>query len=356
MSSSGAAGAMGLEMGSPGGLSEEARSGGAFGEVEASGQAELDEGLHEAAMDGRAEKVAELLACGADPRSLDSTGWTALCAAAYGGHVECVRLLAPYGEAGHGAHENPMALKRAAELGWSRCVRALATKASANDKEALSTALSAGETAIMLAAAGGHAGSVEALLPWSDPKEANRSEETLLMMAARSGQAEAVRLLAPLCDASARDRFGRTALMSACAVQAPECVEILLSWCDPRAASLDGETPLMRAAAGPRAEGGLRCVQLLLPVSEPAARDRHGLSALMHAAKEGNVGCVRALLPPQGGQQLAADALGALRLAESRGREEAASLIRAYLLARGEREALAKEAGEAPKARRRASL
>ena len=108
----------------------------------------IDQELLNAAQAGDAAKVSELLACGADPRS-----------------------------------ENYWALRVAADLGYSECVRLLLP---ASDPKA-------GESnALRVAAWNGHAECVRMLLPGSDAKAAGSAA---LRWAAKNGHAECVRLL-----------------------------------------------------------------------------------------------------------------------------------------------------------------
>ena len=80
---------------------------------------DIDQELIDAAERGRAAKLSELLAFGADPRSRE---FMALLLAAGNGHEECVRLLMPLSDP---KANNSLALRLAAENGHEECVRML---------------------------------------------------------------------------------------------------------------------------------------------------------------------------------------------------------------------------------------
>ncbi|ABO55129.1 ankyrin repeat domain-containing protein [Burkholderia vietnamiensis] len=84
-----------------------------------------------------------------------------------------------------------------------------------------------------------------------------------------------------------------TALQAAAEAGQARCVEALLPHSNPNSATNSGETALMLAAQ----QGHLDCVLALLPVSDPNARCREERTALMKAVFVGNAPCVEALLP-----------------------------------------------------------
>lgn len=67
----------------------------------------------------------------------------------------------------------------------------------------------------------------------------------------------------------------------------------LASGADPRCAGSPEETLLMTAAKS----GGDECLRLLLPLSDPSARDEDGWQALTWAIHHGSIACARVLLP-----------------------------------------------------------
>lgn len=86
----------------------------------------------------------------------------------------------------------------------------------------------------------------------------------------------------------------RTALLLATLARRADCVVFLLSkGADARKVGPDGRTALVIAAAN----GDLDCLRLLLPVSDPMELSLGGYSALIHAVVAGSAPCVAALLP-----------------------------------------------------------
>ncbi len=90
-----------------------------------------------------------------------------------------------------------------------------------------------------------------------------------------------------------RSLFGATVLMCAASYGNAGCVEMLLPKSDPLAKDNRDRTALMFAAEG----GHAACVELLLPVSDPLARDCEGNTALMLAGANGHAKCLEFLLP-----------------------------------------------------------
>ena len=115
---------------------------------------DMDQELVSAARAGRAGKVSELLACGANPRKKKSNAlrWAALY-----GHVECVRLLLPTSDP---MAEDSYALRGASQNGHAECAKMLLTVSDAKAKDC---------HAIQLAARNAHADCVRMLLPVSSP-------------------------------------------------------------------------------------------------------------------------------------------------------------------------------------------
>jgi ankyrin repeat protein len=109
--------------------------------------------------------VAALLAAGAQTEAKTSQGFTALMAAAYGGHDEAVAAL-------------------------------LAGGAQTEAKN------SQGDTALMLAAGNGHADAVAALLAGGARKDATARGQTALNLAQRNGHVRCVAMLSEVPDAT----------------------------------------------------------------------------------------------------------------------------------------------------------
>jgi ankyrin repeat protein len=142
-----------------------------------------------------------------------------------------------------------------------------------------------GASPLSEAAASGSAELVEALLDaGADAKALTTADgETVLMTAARAGNADAVRLLLDRgADVNAREGYkGQTALMWAAAERHPAVVKLLLErGADWKVRSFDRETkpPKLSAASS------------ISPIP------RGGFTALLFAAREGDVATVRAML------------------------------------------------------------
>ncbi|MEQ1672109.1 MAG: ATP-binding protein [Hyphomicrobium sp.] len=116
----------------------------------------------------------------------------------------------------------------------------------------------AGNTALSMAAAGGHLPVIEALLQaGAKADSANANAETPLMHAVNKGKADAAtRLIAAKVNLNARTTKGASALDLAVKICNAPVTTILLRAGAIAAASPNGETPLMRAAA--RCEGLIR--------------------------------------------------------------------------------------------------
>lgn len=200
----------------------------------------LDVELVEAARDGNATLARDLLARGADPAAepvscllISGPGYTcrrlcsppnypgakpscwsrALLEASANGHLECVRILAPFVD---GLRPAAHALAWAAYGGHAECVAFLLPLARPEDD--LSVALT-------WASADGRSNCVELLLPFSNPT-LNQSEP--LRIAAERGHADCVKLLAP---ASGVDEHFFKALFHAASRGRAECVKILAPCC-----------------------------------------------------------------------------------------------------------------------------
>jgi len=142
-----------------------------------------------------------------------------------------------------------------------------------------------GATPLAEAAAAGSAATIEALLrAGADPKTLTTPDgETVLMTAARAGNVDAVRILLERgADVNAREKYkGQTALMWAAAERHPAIVKLLLEHgADWKVRSFDRETkpPKLSAASS------------ISPIA------RGGFTALLFAAREGDIDTARVML------------------------------------------------------------
>ena len=98
----------------------------------------------------------------------------------------------------------------------------------------------------------------------------------------------------------------------------------------------DGLTALMLAAGG----GYEACVNLLLPVSDPLAKDKGDWTALMYAASWGQDSCVRLLLPVSDALAKSDKEQTASEIATESGYSQLANFIDGYAVAQSEKLAL----------------
>ncbi len=142
-----------------------------------------------------------------------------------------------------------------------------------------------GATPLAEAAPAGSAATIESLLrAGADPKTLTTPDgETVLMTAARAGNADAVRILLERgADVNAREKYkGQTALMWAASERHPAIVKLLLEHgADWKVRSFDRETkpPKLSAASS------------ISPIA------RGGFTALLFAAREGDIDTARVML------------------------------------------------------------
>jgi ankyrin repeat protein len=154
--------------------------------------------LHRAAARGHKTMTVLLLALGADPAERDAKGRTPLLTAAQAGNAEVVKVLM-----------TPSAVKDAAPDAIGRAftnvkidLGGLANRLEQGTRDALTQADNAGQTALMLAIAGGHADCVWALGLSGAYKErapyflrADKKGNNALHLAAAAGYAEVLHLL-----------------------------------------------------------------------------------------------------------------------------------------------------------------
>jgi ankyrin repeat protein len=150
---------------------------------------------------------------------------------------------------------------------------------------------------LMVAAGAGHSATVRFLIDaGADVKAVDESGHSALSAAASKGYGVIVRLLLAK-DAPARQsaQDGMTPLhASAIGCFDGAMRDLIKAGADVNAANLQGKTPLMLAAAGQCVEPGLR--QLFVPELRADIRDTAGRSALWHAADQGNLDMIKALL------------------------------------------------------------
>jgi ankyrin repeat protein len=206
-------------------------------------------------------------------------------------------------------------------------------------------------TPLFMASKSGHASVIDVLLKaGADPKSTAVTGLTPLMMAASSGNAEAVRLLVEHgADVNAREsEHGQTALAFAAAFDRPDAIKVLLMHrADVNLSSNVIQPPQLKpvnaaSAAGQR--GGQAQNQAQGQAQRQGQNNNAGdadanakkfggnpkgsLTALMYAARQGNINAARALL--DGGANInavSADKSTALLLATINGRFDAAKLL-----------------------------
>lgn len=304
----------------------------------------------DAAMQGDVREVAALLAQGADVDAPQGDGMTALHWAAKLGDVEMTALLLNAG-ADVGVRTRLGAytpLHLASRVGALRVVDAL-LRAGANARAVTSTGSA---TALHFAAAGGDAGVIEMLLEHgADPNATESAQgQTPLMFAASFGRTEAVRaLLEGGADPSLTSKVTDVA---ARAVSDRE--ERALR--NERLKAGEAWTPGdRRAERAPRAaveqqalrEAEARQIEEPEPLTYGELVGGHGgLTALLHAAREGHIETVRALL--DGGADIdqvsAGDRTSPMLIAMINGHFDLAL----ELLERGADPTLASDAGATP--------
>lgn len=126
-----------------------------------------------------------------------------------------------------------------------------------------------------------------------------RANAALFSAIRRADLDEARECLALGADPQARDAHGCTPLMRACGQlawldeQDARLAALLLPLSDPLAKDRSGQCALMHAAKA----GAPHLLALLLPLCDPLESAVEGSIALMHAAWRGNPECVRLLLP-----------------------------------------------------------
>ena len=247
----------------------------AIREAEVQAVASLGTALADGARRGDAEAVGALLAAGADPDARQGDGATALHWAAYRDDAEMAAALIQAGADVERANRygvTPLAL--AARNGSAAVItRLLAAGADPNDPR---HAVRAGETPLMLAARSGEVVQPSRCWPTRAPTSTRRrpgTGQSALMWAAAEGHAAVVEtLIARGADIEARSGSGATPLLFAARKGCLDCVRALLAaGADVNEQRPDGATPLLVAVvnghedlvdlllargADPNAEGG----------------------------------------------------------------------------------------------------
>jgi len=234
-------------------------------------QTALDEDLINAAQVGDSCLVGELLSQGANPLTVSSESpfSTALCAAAYAGSLDCVRLLLAVSDPKHVGGEGG---------------------------------------ALSFAAAAGNAECLEWLLPHCDPKAIDQAGRTPLMDAARFGHVECLSLLMSVSDRSARVKssghnIGRNALMMAAASNEPRTGEMIALFAaamsdeELNATDDNGQTALMLAVMSAPNQGKEADWGPLLGRADANIRDENNATALDLAVAEEWIDDVARLAP-----------------------------------------------------------
>lgn len=221
---------------------------------------------------GQLPMVDMLLAAGANPALEDDRGHTALRRAAANGQtaiVERLRAVCPGVEFDQAAYAN-VALLRAAGAGDAAHIRRL-LESGADPASRSQECETLGQTALHLAAAGGHVSALEALLAGHVDLNA---PETVTIFTGTGGS--------PLHLAAANGHA--------------ECVRALLrSGANPNQRDDSGRTPLHAAAE----EGhGEAVAALLAGGADRSAVDNSGMLAIAKAAQQGHTEAVRLLYQP----------------------------------------------------------
>jgi ankyrin repeat protein len=239
-----------------------------------------------------AAAVKSALARGADPNARNWLNFTPLMWAAARGNLQIADILLAHGAKLEASSIYGSALTFATIGRYEKMALHLLDRGASPDPSRLD-----GATPLMLAAANGHMTLIERLL--KQKRNLNKRDgdgATALIYAARLGQSGAIQsLLNAGADGNIADGHGRTALMYAAANGYPRVVDMLLA----RHAAVN-------------------------------AKDKRGASALLLAARYSGDGAVIRSLLRSGADASIRDGSGqtALALAQARGYDEAAAILR----------------------------
>lgn len=277
-----------------------------------------------AASAGHSNTIQLLLEHEADAKVARDDGVSAVQTAAVGGHVDAVRVLLQAGASATSATKDQVTpLMNAAEGGNVEVVRLLLDQlqqehANLEDEEqkrqaitkALDDVSATGLTAIILAAAHGHA-EVARLLIDAGAHASQREgvDVTPLMYAAASNHVNVMEVLIEHGRVNIEETHstgGSTAFLEACTGGSVEAIELLLRHgANPQVTDADDVTPLMAVASNGSVKGQqvvLDSLRQALNNDEESLREyinRHsenGGSAVMFAAAGGHTDCTRQLI------------------------------------------------------------
>jgi ankyrin repeat protein len=292
--------------------------------------------LHCAAEGGNAEVVQLLLSHGAQANDKDLSDKTPLMTAATKGHLGVVQqLLQVVGDQGLEARDKDgwTALHFAVDGGHEEVVNFLLSQgAQASSKD------DKGVTPLITAATKGHLGVVQRFLQVVGEQgltEQNENGLTALHFAVDKGHEEVVKfLISNGAQTNSKDGFCLTPIMRASHQGYLGIVQMLLQIVGEQGLGeqdADGGTALYHAAGGGHTDV---MAFLLTRGAQASSKNSEGMTPLMHASGQGQLGAVKLLFGVVGDKGLAETDIGggtALHYAAHNGREEVA----AWLLSHG---------------------
>lgn len=280
---------------------------------------------------------------GMDPWTLQRSdrahGATELMAAARAGNADAVNaLLAGHAIVDQRDDHGRSALSYAAAGGHQEIMESLIASGSDVHQQDLGL-----QTPLMVSAQKGHAAGARTLIDHGAAvDQADAAGGTALTYAARGGKPTVARvLIAAGADVNHRERTtGRTPLMEAASRAHSTTVDLLLRHgADPRLKDASGRSAFEMLADAPRRPHFTPLIQAAQSGNEEQLRssmrqgwlnerDLNGRTALMHAAANGHVGCVRRLLDAKADLGAVDDeGLSAMALAASAGHAECVRLM-----------------------------